>query len=156
MSEILSRRINQTQILSDFVIKGLLVIVTLCLVANETCEVLIRLHNDQKESLVTQGYFPLGLFLLEAILIAGSVIRVWLVLRSNDMVSMNEKYMALHAVLVFFMAVGSVLNALPVNKFWYVVFYQVIDFCAALMIAAIMWKVSMRSKEEQPELSERS
>jgi hypothetical protein len=81
VSEILSRRINQTQILSDCVLKGLLVTVTLCLLTNEIFEVIIRLDNEQSKSLVTQGYFPLALFLLEAVLIAGSVIRVWLILR---------------------------------------------------------------------------
>jgi len=55
-------------------------------------------------------WFPLGLITFDAFVLLVAVLRVWRILRRENMVLLNEKYMALHASLMFILAGATALN----------------------------------------------
>ena len=85
----------------------------------------------------------------DAFVLLVAVFRVWRVLRNERMVFVNEKFMALHASLLFFVAVAIFLTYYDyffngnVNV-WYWTSYLVIDQTSSLLIVYILWRASSK------------
>jgi len=66
----------------------------------------------KKALFITYVWFPLGFVLFMAILLLIAIIRVYRILRDENMGQVNDKYMALHASVLFILAAALTTNYL--------------------------------------------
>ena len=90
---------------------------------------------------------PLSFIIFDAVILMVSVIRVWRALRQERMVLLNEKFMVLHCVLLFFLASDSLWVFYPLENGGHVGMaiwtgYLIADFIVSCLIAFIMWQVA--------------
>ena len=105
---------------------------------------------------ITNIWFPVFLLNFSAILLLVAVIRVWRILRADNMVTCNEKYMALHSSLLPVLAAALMINYLiyyaenQTIDSWisFVTFlvYVLIDLAVSIGIAVILAKISYNCK----------
>lgn len=121
--------------------------------------------SEKKEALiVTYVWFPLGFVLFMATLLLVAIIRVYRTLRDENLGQLNNKYMTLHASLLFILA-----GALTVNYLIYFdndqtigimgtfiawIIYISIDFMVTAGIAVIMIRISKKKLNTIVEMSE--
>ena len=141
VSELLSKSRTDKQLLNDTGIVVVSVVMSILILVNMTVDCYFFLTRDYNGAHFTHQWFPFTFMLIDAVVMCVAVFRVWNILKHEQMVSLNEKYMgALSAYLIALAISTFIANRLNLGEsVWMWTLYSLVDFCVSLLIAFMMW-----------------
>jgi len=132
-------------------------VVSSILLANYAWSIMDYFDDHEKLAKYYWVWIPFFFLLFDAFVLLVAVVRVYRVLRQENVISVHEKYMAMQVILLLLLALGNGFVSLAYlqsseNTFWSWTVNAVIEFIVTLVMLFIMWRVSGKEKVNYKEV----
>lgn len=111
-------------------------------------------HSHSLLNRLTTNYFQTFFALLDVCMLTIAVVRVWSILRKIRVVSLNERYMVMHIVMLLLLFVSEfylfIISNVDLNNDWFVIWttYHTLNFLSAATLAFVLWNIDSKHQKK--------